>query len=126
MPNAVKKWGLDVYGRLALVLALAPHLRPQTLDIFFGKNQLYDKGFTEFGGIINKSHPGFLPTGQTLCFLITAADPEQLPVVLNIFDKEHILIKEQVIQLCETEAVLPMFCGLLTLNRKWFHYFVTG
>ena len=28
----------------------APHPKPEVLDIFFGKNQLYDRAFTEFGG----------------------------------------------------------------------------
>lgn len=124
--KSVNEWDLDVYGRLALALAIAPHLRPHALDIFFGKNQLYDRGFTEFGGIIDKSHSGFLPTGQTFCFLVTAVNPELLPVVLEIFDRESILMKEQVIQLGETETALPMFNGMLTLNQRWFHFFVTG
>lgn len=124
--NSVKKWELDVYGRLALALALAPHLRQELLDVFFARNQVYDRGYTEFGGVIHKNHSGFLPTGQTLSFLLTSLNPELLPTVLNIFDKEYILVKEQVLELCETEAALPVFCGLLALNRKWFHYFVTG
>ena len=73
--NTVNKWQLDIYARLALVLALAPHIRPEVLDVFFGKNQIYDRGFTEFGGVIDKSHSGFLPTGQTFCFLVTATQP---------------------------------------------------
>lgn len=64
--NTVKKWELDVYGRLALALALAPHIRPEALDIFFGKNQVYDRGFTEFGGVIDKSHSGFFTDGTNV------------------------------------------------------------
>ena len=37
--------------RLILMLALAPHARPQLLDVFTIKNATYDKGFTEFGGL---------------------------------------------------------------------------
>ena len=57
--NTVTGWNLNVFGRLAVALAMAPHLRPEVLDIFFGKNQIYDRGFTEFGGVIDKNHSGF-------------------------------------------------------------------
>src|SRR6188474_1037040 len=61
----VSKWKLSQLERLALALAIAPHFKPEVLDILFGKNRIYDRGFTEFGGITDKNHSGFLPTGQT-------------------------------------------------------------
>jgi AAA+ superfamily predicted ATPase len=122
----VKLWGLDVYARLALSLSMAPHIRPEVLDIFFGKNQIYDRGFTEFGGVIDKNHSGFLPTGQTLCFLLTVSDPDLRFEVMNVLGKDSILIKEQVIVLGETEAYLPRLSAILGLSDSWFHYFITG
>jgi AAA+ superfamily predicted ATPase len=122
----VSKWQLDIYGRLALALALAPHIRPEVLDIFFGKNQLYDRGFTEFGGVVDKSHSGFLPTGQTLCFLMTATDIERRSDLMELLGRDSILIKEQVIFLSEVEAHIPKLNGILSLSDRWFHYFLTG
>jgi hypothetical protein len=124
--KAVKKWKLDLYDRLALALTLAPHFRPELLDIFFGKNQLYDRSFTEFGGISDRNYNGFLPTGQTLLFLITANHPELLHVVLKLLDHKSVLVKEQVIVLHETETSLPMLSGKLSLSNNWFYYFITG
>ncbi|HEY8919287.1 MAG TPA: ATP-binding protein [Chitinophaga sp.] len=124
--DAVKEWNLDVFGRLALALAMAPHLRPEALDIFFGKNQMYDRGFTEFGGATDKNHSGFLPTGQTFCFLATATNPEWRTAALDVLHKDHILIKEGVIAIEETETWLPRLNGILSLGSRWFHYFVTG
>ena len=43
--NKVNEWQLNVYERLALALAMAPHIQPEELDIFFGKNLWYDIGF---------------------------------------------------------------------------------
>jgi AAA+ superfamily predicted ATPase len=122
----VSKWQLDVYGRLALALTMAPHIRPEVLDIFFGKNQLYDRGFTEFGGVIDKSHSGFLPTGQTLCFLMSATDIERRSDLMELLGRYSILIKEQVILLSEVEAHIPKLNGILSLSDRWFHYFLTG
>ena len=123
---SVTGWGLDIYGRLALALAMAPHLRPEVLDIFFGKNQVYDRGFTEFGGITDKGHSGFLPTGQTLCFLATVGNSALRINVVQVLGKDSILVKEQVIMLADTEAFLPRLNGLLSLSDHWFQYFLTG
>lgn len=124
--TAVKEWKLDAYSRLALALAMAPHLQPELLDILFGKNQLYDRGFTEFGGVVDKNHSGFLPTGQTFCFLVTAVNPERRSEVMNVLGRDSILIKEQVILLAETESYLPRFNGILSMNERWFSYFLSG
>jgi AAA+ superfamily predicted ATPase len=124
--DAVNKWELNIYSRLALALCIAPHLCPEVLDIFFAKNQTYDRGFTEFGGVTDKDHNGFLPTGQTLCFLITVNHPELRFEVMELLGKSSILIKEEVLILAETEGHLPWFSGLLSLNMGWFHYFLTG
>ncbi|AYL99044.1 ATP-binding protein [Mucilaginibacter celer] len=124
--DSVNAWNLDVYSRLALVLAMAPHIRPDALDVFFGKNQLYDRGFTEFGGVTDKGHSGFLPTAQTLCFLITATNPELRLEVMEIFANENVLTKEQVISISDVESYLPRFNGVLILSNYWFQYFLTG
>ena len=48
--RAVLHYEMGTYERLTLLLALAPHIRPQVLDAFFVKNATYDRGFSEFGG----------------------------------------------------------------------------
>jgi len=122
----IRYWDLDIYARLALVLALAPHIRPEVLDIFFGKNQIYDRGFTEFGGVIDKGHSGFLPTGQTFCFLVTATEPELKRQALEALGRDSILITEQVLELGQAEPYLPRLNGILSINDWWVHYFITG
>ena len=73
--------------RVALVLALIPHIKPQLLDLFFTRNATYDRGFTEFGGIKGSNHGGFLPTGTTLIFLLSGSDLEQGFYVYDLFDR---------------------------------------
>jgi AAA+ superfamily predicted ATPase len=124
--NAVKKWQLNLYERLALVLALAPHLRPDALDIFFGKNQVYDRGFSEFGGVVDKSHGGFLPTVQTFFFLVTATHPELRQEAMDVLGTEGLLVKEQVVITGITEPAMPAVSALLGLDNNWFYYFITG
>lgn len=124
--DKIREWELNVYARLALVLAMAPHAQPEVLDVFFGKNQIYDRGFTEFGGMVDKNHSGFLPTGQTLLFLLTAVNTELRPEAMKILAKENILVKEEVLVLGTTEQGIPEFNGVLSLNPSWYRYFITG
>ena len=124
--QTIGKWSLNQSERLAIVLTIAPHLRPEILDIFFGLNQIYNRPFTEFGGVTDKTFSGFLPTGQTLSFILCGNDPLWRERMVNLVAPEHILIAEQVIQLNQVEQGLPALSGLLTLSQQWLHYFMTG
>jgi DNA polymerase III delta prime subunit len=124
--DTVQEWNLDVFERVVLALALAPHIRPECLDIFFGSNAQTERAFTEFGGITEKGFSGFLPTGQTLVFIVSANDPPWRVDALRIFSTTHCFAKEQVISLERTNDALPHLSGILTLAENWLHYFLTG
>ena len=67
----LQSWQLNKFERLALALTMSVHLRPNILDVFYGKNKIYDRPFTEFGGSMDHKHNGFIPTGQTFLFITT-------------------------------------------------------
>lgn len=122
----VLAWELDSCERLALALAIAPHLRPQALDIFFGVNGLIDRGFSEFGGCPSKSFSGFLPTGQTLAFVLGADDPALQLDALRILAPQHRLRAEQVLTLEREDERLPPLSGVLGMSEQWLHYLLSG
>lgn len=124
--QTARDWQLNSHERLALALTLAPHIRPEILDIFFGRNGMYDRGFTEFGGLTDNSFSGFLPTGQTLVFLISGNDPLWRSSVMSILDPKHKLMAEQVLLLHSVEDHLPEWSGQLAMSNQWLHYFTTG
>jgi len=123
---ALREWNVNVFERLTLALTMTVHLMPQVLDIFFGRNKLYDRGFTEFGGVIDSAHSGFLPTGQTLAFLMTSGNPEFRVALLDIIGKDSFLIKEQIIKISDTEVHVPSINGVLSMSDRWLNYFLTG
>lgn len=124
--NFVRTCELDKHSRIALALAMAPSLRPELLDIFFGLNALYDRGFSEFGGVADKAFSGFLPTGQTLNFILSANDPDERLKVMAILNPSHRLLAEQVLTLQSVDTNLPAWGGVLSLSYQWLHYFITG
>ncbi len=122
----LKEWNLNQFERLCLALIIAPQIKPEALDIFFSKNAMYDRGFTEFGGVVNKNHSGFLPTGQTFSFLITAVNPELRVEMLDVLSPTNVLSREQVLILEATESNTPLLNQIISINERWLHYFMTG
>ncbi len=106
--------------RLALVLALAPHLRPQALDVFFTRNQTFDKPFAEFGGVGDSSHDrhagAFQPSGQTLAFLLAGDDLAARLALLPLFAPTHWFARCDVLRLAATEPGAPLLRGALQLQ----------
>ncbi|MDO6595312.1 ATP-binding protein [Oceanihabitans sp. 2_MG-2023] len=124
--TSVINWELNIYQRLVLVLAMTPNIKPEILDVFLEKNQIYKREFTAFGGIIDEKHRGFLPTGETVMFLISATNPALRYEAMHLFNRDSILIKEDVIALSKTKKYIPKYNGILSLNDQWLDYFITG
>lgn len=117
---------LQLAHRLLLLLALAPHVKPAALDIFFTRNTLYDRGFTEFGGVSSKQHGGFLPTGETVMFLLAGADLARRNLLLALFAENYFLCTENIIDLRTQQAEEPFLSGVLTLSDEYLTLFTTG
>ena len=112
--------------RFLLILAAVPHIKPQMLDMFMGKNQLTQQIFTEFGGRKGKNHNGFIPTGETVLFILAGSNLEKRFQYLNLFDKDSRLFKEGHLQLSETEFDEPYLNGTLTINRETLQEITNG
>ncbi len=120
---------LDYYDvsfaeRVVIVLSLIPHIRPQLVDIFFTKNKTFDRRFTEFGG--HRSTEGaFIPTGETLAFILAGRNLEIRFGVQTFFDGDHYFAKHNILRLNPTGDEHPMK-GPLRLSDEYLAYFTTG
>ncbi len=89
---------LDLAERLALILALTPHLRPRLLDIFFTRNTTFDRRFTEFGGVRGAADGDFVPTPETLVFLLGADDLAARLHVAALIDPARPLARRDIVR----------------------------
>ncbi|MDR0687073.1 MAG: ATP-binding protein [Prevotellaceae bacterium] len=114
---------------IVLLLALMPHISPQTLDPFFLQNKDLDRPYTEFGGWKGTSHAGFLPTGQTAEFLaqryelsaegeenILVANPKLL--ALSLLGKDHWFYKNNILHLEGQGDGEPFLSGRLVASDE--------
>jgi len=94
----LRDYPLAFAERVAIVLALLPHLRPQLLDIFHTKNKTFDRRFSEFGGIVN-AQGDFMPTVETLVFILAGADLQARFELQAMFDRDHVFAKHNILRL---------------------------
>jgi hypothetical protein len=111
---------------LLLLLAMAPQLRPQMLDIFFTKNTLFDRGFSEFGGIKGEVHGGFIPTAETAMFLLAGKDLDARIHYRGLFQPDHRLYRLQLLQSPVRTAKDTDYGFALLLSEEFKGYFFSG
>ncbi len=110
--------------RIALIMAIATVLRPEVLDVFFLKNKLFDRRFTEFGGATGTSS-GFMPSLQTLFFVLSADSLSQRLALQALFESTHLFIKQHIfeLQLKDNDSIVH---SPLKLSDEYFTLLTTG
>lgn len=124
--EVVRYYKMDFYERVILLLAVAPHIMPHLLDVFFVKNADYDRGFTEFGGAKGHNFGGFIPTGETAAFILTANELENRFYLLNLFREDHFFRKFNILKLVHFHGEEPFLSGVITLSNEYLSYFTHG
>jgi DNA polymerase III delta prime subunit len=122
----IRFYQISVPERLILILALLPHVCPQVLDVFFKRNQLKERGNTEFGGLKGTAHSGFLPSGETACFLLAGNDLGKRFQVQQFFDADHLFKVHNILWLAPSPANEPVFSGQLLINDEYVDLFTAG
>lgn len=122
----VNHYRLGFNERIILMLALAPHIQPNVLDVFFVKNANYDRPFTEFGGVKGKQFGGFLPTGQTVAFVLAANDLAMHIQIIDLFNQENTLAKFNMVKLVSEHTDEPSLSGILQISKECLSYCTNG
>ncbi|SNR14670.1 ATP-binding protein [Tenacibaculum jejuense] len=122
----LRKHNLSFEERLILVVTLARYIKPQSLDLFLLKNKSIDANFSEFGGLKDESQHGFIPTLETVCFLLGGADDISIRMnFMSFIYEENSLYKEGILKaqnfpvlLNEPLVLSEEFLSLLITHKK--------
>jgi hypothetical protein len=112
--------------RLIILMALIPHIRPQLLDVLWAKNEAIDRGFAEFGGLQGITHGGFIPTGETVAFLLASDDLAARFKLMRLFEGQHPFARDNILYLAAVNSGEPLLSGALTLSREYLYRLTTG
>jgi hypothetical protein len=122
----IKHCSFGFRERIILALSIAPHVKPQVLDRFFLKNKLYDRIYTEFGGLKGRYHSGFLPTGETAAFLIAGANIEDRILLVDLFKPEHVFYHNNILKLDLKQGNEPLFSSGLEISEEYLSFLTSG
>lgn len=114
--DLVNRHRLDFDEQVVLCLALAPHLRPQLLDLFLVKNPLTDRVFVEFGGAFDRPAEGFRPTLQTAAFILAREGLADRLALRRLFDDDHVFRRAGILRVKSAGASTLMFSELLDVE----------
>lgn len=104
--------------RAVLLLALAPHLRPQLLDVLWVRNETTQRGFSEFGGLQGSVQGAFLPTGETAVFLLAGDDLGTRLEAAGVMARDGRLARRDCVHLATAPSGETQLGGLLQASRR--------
>lgn len=122
----IKRDQTSIAERIVLLLSIAPHVRPEMLDVFLTKNTVLDKNFTEFGGVKDVKYNGFIPTGETAAFILAMNNLENRFDLFNLFCDDHYFSKRNILQIVKPKGYEPYLSGALILSLEYLSYLTVG
>lgn len=122
----VSDYQLDFVERVVLLMSMVPLLGPQIYDCFFIQNTAIGRPFSEFGGIEDKVHRGFIPTGETVNFVLNGNDISKRMELLRVFSEDHFFSKNQVLHLKKDQDSTSFWSNRLVINEDFFYHLISG
>ena len=122
----IEEHDLSDEEHLVLLMALAPHIQPGFFDQVVA--QLVPQGgdFPQIGGIRGQRSRGFLPTGETVLFVLAGNDLDRRFEIQRFFSDDHIFARRQLLSLEPLMNGEPIMSGQLSLNLELIDIFAFG
>ncbi len=111
---------------VALLMALAPHLKPDYYSHLLAQYFPQGGDFPAFGGTKGQNHRGILPTGETAQFILAGNDLAKRIEVQQMFSADHWFAKKGILSLEAVKDGEPPMSGKLILDPEWVEEITTG
>jgi len=126
LPTFIRNNNLTPSEVIMLLVAFAPHVDPVFFDELI-QNHLPAQGdFPQFGGVRGRNHRGFLPTAETVLFILAGDDLEKRFEFLDLFEKDHKLATLTVLSIEDALSGEPQFSGRLIMASEFIELFISG
>lgn len=109
-----------------LMLALAPHLKPNFFSKIIAEYLPEGGDFPEFGGVRVNNHRGILPTGETAQFILGGDDLEKRLEVQRILSSDHWFAQQHMLWLAPVPPGEPLLSGRLVLDPELVELLTLG
>lgn len=126
LPTFIRNNNLTPSEVIMLLVAFAPHVDPVFFDELI-QNHLPAQGdFPQFGGVRGRNHRGFLPTAETVLFILAGDELEKRFEYLDLFEKDHRLATLTILSIEDAAPGEPQFSGRLIMAPEFIELFISG
>jgi DNA polymerase III delta prime subunit len=122
----IHQYQLDSIEQLTLLIALAPHLQPDFFDRCITAQLPQAGDYPQIGGWRGKAHRGFLPTGETVLFLLGGDHFSERLHLQHLFSEEHPFSRNHVLSLEAPPEGEPLMSGKLVMSQDYVDLFIQG
>ena len=109
-----------------LLMAIAPHVKPNFYNQIIARHLPEGGDFPEFGGVRGNNHRGILPTGETAQFVLAGDDLKQRLKIQHILSSEHWFSKKHILWLEQVQQGEPLMSGKLVLENEVVELLTAG
>ncbi len=122
----IKMNALNRAELITLLVALVPHVQPDFFDTII--HTFFDKptDFPQIGGVRGKQFRGFIPTAETVLFILSGSDLEKRFQIQKLFDEDHFFNRKQVLWIDEPLDGEPTMSGKLKMSSEFVELFTLG
>ena len=126
LPRFIRNYKLKQGEIIMLLAAFAPHVDPVFFDDIIQKSIPGQGDFPQFGGLRGKNHRGFLPTAETVLFILAGNDLQKRFAFEYLFSNDHLFAKQNVLYIEEPVPGEPQYSGKLIMSPEFIELFTTG
>jgi AAA+ superfamily predicted ATPase len=111
---------------VVLLCSLVPHIMPHFFDEVI--KELFPEGgeLPELGGIRLENHRGFLPTGETMQYILAKNDINSRLRIQQLFEPSHWFFKNHILSIEDTKEGEPFMSGRIILHPEIVHLLSFG
>ena len=109
-----------------LLCGLVPHVLPHFFDEII--KEVFPNGgdLPQLGGQRPESYRGFLPTGETIQFILAQENVEKRLEIQELFSENHWFYKSNILSIEEVKSTEPKMSGRLILSPETVHLLSFG
>lgn len=111
---------------IVIWIALMPHVQPDLYDEAIHVVMKEAADLPVMGGIRGKNFRGFLPTGETVLFLLAGENLHRRFQVQQFFEADHLFARNRILWLEDVPAGEPIMSGKIVLAQEYVELFTSG